>query len=122
MEYTGRNIPEVFLQAATKWKKDVIYRIKKDGQYSPFLWKDLSAVVEHFSLGLSSLGIRTGERIAILSESRPEWVSADLAILSLGAITVPIFPTYRQRDIEYIIQHSESCAVIIEGKKQWEKH
>ena len=110
---TVKNIPEMFVHNAQKYKRRPIFKVKKAGRYTNVVWDEVFDIVCYVSLGLSSFGIRKDDKVAILSENRPEWIYSDLAILSLGAVTVPIFPTYRRREVEYIINHSESRAVII---------
>ncbi|MBU1862467.1 MAG: long-chain fatty acid--CoA ligase [Candidatus Omnitrophica bacterium] len=117
----SKNIPEMFVAQAARRKGKTALKVKYEAAYRNILWDDLLNVVCDASLGFSQLGIRKDDKVAILSESRPEWIYTDLAILSLGAITVPIFPTYRQRDIDYIVKHSESRAIVISNVKQWGK-
>lgn len=57
---------------------------------------------------LDRLGIKKGDRAAILSENRPEWAYTDLAILSLGAVVVPVYPTASPKDMEYVLNHCEA--------------
>ena len=85
-------------------------------------WVHLSAQafverVKNVALGLAALGIRPGDRIALLSENRPEWSITDLAILSLGAINVPIYTTQAVDQIEYILTDSGTRAIFVSGKK-----
>ena len=69
--------------------------------------------VKNVALGLAGLGVRPGDRIALLSENRPEWSIADLAILSLGAINVPIYTTQALDQIDYILSDSGAKAIFI---------
>lgn len=90
---------------------------KVDGQ-----WINISAAtfverVKNIALGLATLGIRPGDRIALLSENRPEWSIADLSILSLGAINVPIYTTQAVDQIEYILSDSGAKAIFISNRK-----
>lgn len=121
MKKVEKNIAEMFHNRAMEFSGRVALMTKKEGRYDDVTWDAFYSIVCDFSLGLSLFGIRKDEKVAILSESCPEWMYADLAILSLGAVTVPIFPTYRNREVEYIIKHSESRVVIISGEKQWQK-
>ena len=59
--------------------------------------------VRHVTLGLAALGIKAGDRVALLSENRPEWSITDLAILSLGAVNVPIYTTQAVDQVEFIL-------------------
>jgi long-chain acyl-CoA synthetase len=83
--------------------------------------KELFERVRDVSLGLGALGVEAGDRVAIVSESRPEWLIADLGILCGGAITVPIYPTLSAPQAQYIL-HDSSCRVaIVSTRVQLEK-
>ncbi len=89
-------------------------------------WKSLSADevakrVKNIALGLYSLGVRFGDKVALLSESRPEWTMTDLGILSLGAIDVPIYTTQSLPQVEFIITNSESKLIFISTKQLYER-
>jgi long-chain acyl-CoA synthetase len=66
-----------------------------------------------FALGLASLGVDRGDRVAILSENRPEWPMTDFAALALGAMTVPIYTTYLAPQVEYILKDSDAKVVVV---------
>ncbi len=83
--------------------------------------KDIFERVRDLSLGLSALGIGAGDRVAIISESRPEWLIADLAILTAGAATVPIYPTLSAAPARYILHDSSAKAAIVSTRYQLEK-
>ena len=70
------------------------------------------------SLGLGGLGVTAGDRVAILSDSRPEWVMADLAILTLGGVTVPIYPTLPASQVRYILNDSEAVVIVAADAEQ----
>src|SRR4029453_17344035 len=89
-------------------------------------WVNITAAefverVKDVALGLAALGIRPGDRIALLSENRPEWSIADMAILSLGAINVPIYTTQAVDQIEFILTDSGAKAIFISNRKLY-KH
>jgi long-chain acyl-CoA synthetase len=73
------------------------------------------------SLGLRELGIQDGDRVAILSENRPEWAIADYACLTARCTDVPIYPTLPARQIEYILRDSGSVALVVSSAAQLEK-
>jgi long-chain acyl-CoA synthetase len=77
--------------------------------------------VRETSLGLMALGVAAGDCVAIISESRPEWAIADLAALSAGAVTVPIYPTQSAGQIEFILRDSGARIAIVSGAAQLEK-
>jgi len=73
--------------------------------------------IRRIALGLKSLGVQAGDRIALMSENRPEWSLADLAILSVGAVNVPIYTTQAVDQIQYILEDSGAKMLFISGKK-----
>ena len=74
--------------------------------------------VRDLSLGLGALGVESGHRVATLSESRPEWLIADFAALTRGAVTVPIYPTLPEAQVRYILADSGACAVVASDETQ----
>jgi len=68
--------------------------------------------IRALSLGLTALGLRRGDRVAIISDSRPEWVMTDLATLSAGAVTVPIYPTLSAGQARFILKES-GCRIAV---------
>jgi long-chain acyl-CoA synthetase len=85
-------------------------------------WKHLSGAeaivrVRNIALGLAKLGVKAGDRIAIISENRPEWSLADLAVLSLRAVNVPIYTTQAVEQIRFILENSGARMLLISGKK-----
>jgi long-chain acyl-CoA synthetase len=86
------------------------------------VWKHLSGAevigkIKNLALGLASLGVKAGDKIAIISENRPEWSLTDLAILSLCAVNVPIYTTQAVEQIRYILEDSGAKMLFISGKK-----
>jgi long-chain acyl-CoA synthetase len=77
--------------------------------------------VKAIAMGLAALGVKQGDRVAIISENRPEWSFVDLAILSLRAINVPIYTTQSIEQVRYILEDSGAKLLIISGRKIW-KH
>lgn len=73
--------------------------------------------IKHLALGLADLGVKAGDRVAIISENRPEWSLVDLAILSLRAINVPIYTTQAVEQIRFILEDSGAKILCISGKK-----
>jgi long-chain acyl-CoA synthetase len=77
--------------------------------------------VRHLAAGLLDLGIGAGDRVAIMSESRPEWVMADLAILSIGGVTVPIYPTLGSPQARYVLDDSGARLAVVSDAVQARK-
>ena len=90
------------------------------------VWNYLNGVevierVKRVAMGLAALGVKAGDRVAIISENRPEWSFVDLAILSLRAVNVPIYTTQAVEQIRFILENSGARMLFISGKKLW-KH
>ncbi len=77
--------------------------------------------IRELALGFGSLGVGAGDRVAIISESRPEWVLCDLAVLTLGAIVVPIYPTLSASQARYILADSGARLAVVSTRVQLEK-
>lgn len=92
-----------------------------NGQYIGITYHELAGKVKNFGLGMVSLGIEKGDKVALLSENRYQWAVADLAILAIGAITVPIFPTLIPPQVKHIIADSKARSIIVSTSKQLEK-
>jgi long-chain acyl-CoA synthetase len=79
----------------------------------PVPYREFGRRVEALSAGLASLGVSAGDRVAILSENRPEWGIAHFAVTSLGAVAVPILPDFHSDEIRTILAHAEARALIV---------
>lgn len=91
---------------------------KVGGAYRPVIWREHGRLVELVAGGLLKIGVERGERVAILSNTRPHWTWADLAILSAGAVTVPIYPTLNSPEIDYLLRHSGAVGLFLENSRQ----
>ena len=83
--------------------------------------KELFERIRDLALGFASLGIASGDRVAIMSESRPEWVMSDMALLALGAVVVPIYPTLSGVQARYILADAGAKLAVVSTKLQLEK-
>ncbi len=95
--------------------------VKREGRYREISWREMESSVRKLALGLSALGVEKGDRVAILSENRPEWPVSDLAVLSEGAVTVPVYPTSTSRQIAYVLDDSEAKVLIVSTAEQLRK-
>ncbi len=88
---------------------------KVDSVYRPWSWRRVAAEAARLSRALRQLGLEPGDRVVLVSENRPEWCVADLAVLGAGGITVPAYTTNTERDHAFILNHSEARMVICSG-------
>ena len=112
---------QLFFEAAERFKKPDALQYKKDGSYRPISHAEVLERVRRLARGLSSLGVRRGDRVAILSENRPEWAIADFACLTAGMTDVPIYPTIPAEQIAFILKDSGATAIFVSNKEQAEK-
>ncbi|MBX9770902.1 MAG: AMP-binding protein, partial [Candidatus Obscuribacterales bacterium] len=76
---------------------------KVAGSYRPVIWREHGRVVELVAGALLKLGVNRGDKLSILSSNRPQWTWADMATLSVGGVTVPIYPTLQSPEVEYLV-------------------
>ena len=91
------------------------------GTYQDISYTEFGASVTAFSKGLNGLGVRKGDRVAILSENRPEWAISDFGILKVGAVNVPMFSTLTAAQVGYILKDSGAKIICVSTEKQLEK-
>jgi long-chain acyl-CoA synthetase len=115
------SLPGLCLDAVLRHGKADAVSHKADGKWINMPAETFVERVKNCALGLASLGIRPGDRIALLSENRPEWSIVDMAILSLGAINVPIYTTQAIEQVEYILSDSGAKAIFISNRRLY-KH
>jgi long-chain acyl-CoA synthetase len=93
-------------------------RVKIEGTWRDVSWRALGEEVREVALGLIALGRKAGDAVGILSQSRAEWVRADFAILSIGGVTIPVYPTYPPETLAYIVRDSETRTLFVEDEHQ----
>lgn len=100
---------------ATYFPKDDALAGKENGVWVTYSTKQYIDKVNYISYGLMQLGVKKGDRIASISNNRPEWNFLDMALHQLGAIHVSIYPTISESDYEYILNHAEVKMVFVSG-------
>jgi long-chain acyl-CoA synthetase len=117
-----RTLTELFFGAIDRHGNlPVAMRARREGRWADISHRELAERVQHLSLGLRALGIAAGERVAILSENRPEWAIADYACLTARCTDVPIYPTLPARQIEYILRDAGVSAILVSNAVQLAK-
>ncbi len=116
-----RSIPDMLRSNATEFGSRLALKYRKQGALVTLTYAAYYERALMVTRGLCKMGVKPGDRIAILSENRAGWVIADMGILCTGAATVPIYPTNTPEQIEYMINHSGSRIVFVSGKFQYSK-
>ena len=101
--------------------RPVALRSKRDGRWVDLGYRELADRVQDLSIGLLELGVAPGDRVALLSENRPEWAIADYACLAARCTDVPIYPTLPSRHAEYILRDSSAVAILVSTPAQVDK-
>ena len=117
----ANTIFDLFLKTAQKYPKNKALLYKKGHHFESLTYSQLEALVFGFGSGLQSLGVEKGNRVAIISENRPEWVIADLALMAIGAISVPIHKVFSGPQIVKILAKTQPKVVIISDQSVLEK-
>jgi long-chain acyl-CoA synthetase len=115
---TARNLCDLFYGAAVTYDRPRHLLYKKDGEWRAFSSAEFRRAVEELSLGLRALGLEPGDRVAILSENRPEWAFADLATLAAAAVDVPVYATLTGPQVLYMLKDSEAGIVFVSNAAQ----
>jgi long-chain acyl-CoA synthetase len=113
-------VSELATWAAKTHSDTVAIRYTREGILHELSYVDLESSVNDIADGLIALGVRPGDRVALLAETRPEWTICDLAIASVGAICVPVYPTSSAEECAWVLGNSEARAVICENLGHFE--
>jgi long-chain acyl-CoA synthetase len=116
-----QTIPHFCIESFRRHDKPDALSFKIGETWERLSGSDAIERIRRIALGLSRMGVKAGDRIAIISENRPEWSLTDLAILSLRAVNVPIYTTQAVEQIRFILEDSGAKMLFISGKKLW-KH
>jgi long-chain acyl-CoA synthetase len=114
MDYASlRSLPAMFFGVARERAGRPFLWAKRDGEYQSLSWSEVGEAVNRLARGLIALGLDPGDRVALVSENRPEWVIADLAIMAAGGITVPAYVTNTVDDHRHILGNSGARLAIV---------
>jgi long-chain acyl-CoA synthetase len=108
-----RTLCDMFFYSVDTFRKPGHLRVKRDGQWCDISSAEYRETVEALSMALRGLGVVVNDRVAILSENRPEWAYVDLAALTMGAVDVPLYPTLTPSQMLYILRDSGAKVVFV---------
>jgi long-chain acyl-CoA synthetase len=114
-------VVNMFAERANTEPDRVALRYKRDGEWLGITWQEYAEAVRRAANGLLSIGVERGDCVSVISLNRPEWHEADIAIMSIGAVTVPIYVTNSPPQLAYIAGHSGSKAIFVENAGQLDK-
>jgi long-chain acyl-CoA synthetase len=114
MDYcTCPNLAAMFFAEAARQGGQPFLWAKHQGAYRPLSWDDAARQVTSLAKGLRALGLQRGDRAVLVSENRPEWIIADLAIMATGGITVPAYVTHTVEDYRHVLANCGAKLVVV---------
>lgn len=114
-------MPMLFENSVKKFPNNVLMMEKQNGKYVGTTYKEMQVLIHNFAAGLLSLGVKKGDRVALISEGRNDWVMSEMGIVFIGAVNVPISVKIEElNDLKFRLAHS-GCKFIIVSKSQLEK-
>jgi long-chain acyl-CoA synthetase len=118
----SRTLADLLPNSAARHGSDGAFLFKNDGgNWEETSYDKVAADVQALTLGFKALGIQRGDKVAILGNTRPEWTLFDFAAMSAGATVVPIYQSNSPAECQYVLEHSESRAVVVENEEQLAK-
>jgi long-chain acyl-CoA synthetase len=117
----SRTLADLLPLAAEAYGDAPAVRYKDGANWVDRSFSEVVEIVRPLALGLSELGVRKGDRVSILGNTRPEWTYFDFAALSIGATVVPIYQTNSPEECRYVLENSDAKVVVVEDDEQMEK-
>jgi long-chain acyl-CoA synthetase len=119
---TPDTFPKLLVERAAQYgSRKVAMREKEFGIWQEYTWADYLSHVRDFSLGLVALGLRPGDKVAIIGDNRPEWIWAELAAQAAGAVSVGLYQDSILKEVIYVIRHSDARFIVAEDQEQVDK-
>lgn len=114
-------IPRLLLDVVARRRGAAALRVKELGVYREVSWTELLGRVVRIGLGLYALGVRSGDRVAIIGDPLPDWLLADFAAQCLGAISFGLYPTSSRDEAEFVLRHGGACVLVAEDQEHVDK-
>jgi long-chain acyl-CoA synthetase len=112
-----QNLVEMFFRRASRAENAPFLSVRREGHWQALSWGKTARKVARMAAALRRLGLHSGDRVMLVSENRPEWCIADLAIMAAGCITVPAYTSNTERDHEHVLSDSGARAAIVSTQK-----
>ncbi len=114
-------LSRLFLDSCRTYVKPNRMLVKRDKAWTRISTAEIETAVRRLSLGLMELGLKPGDRVALLSENRPEWTQTDFAVLCAGGVTVPIYTSLLPDQVRYIIDDAAARIAVCSDLEMWRK-
>ena len=110
------NLPQIFFNNSELYENKTLFGFKINSSWEHLSWKNTKDLVLNISSALHEIGVKKNDKISIIADNSYKWCAVDLATISLGAITVPGYTTSNEEEISYLLSHSETSIVFVNGK------
>lgn len=114
-------LPELFLHATEKNRLDDALNFKRNGEWISISSEEMLSRIENIALGLFSLGLRKGDKVALLAANSPEWTLTDAGCLFAGIIDVPIYTTLAPQSVQYILNDSDAKFLFVDTRDAYDR-
>src|SRR5512142_995593 len=114
-------LPKAFVRAVATYGDRVAMREKEFGIWRPITWNDYLDRVKMIALGLMSLGLERGDKVALIGDNRPEGLWAEMGALCAGGVAVWIYQESLMDEVRYIVDHSDAKFLVGEGQEEVDK-
>lgn len=115
------NLVEMLYKTVKKFPQKNAFMWKEKGNYLRMTYETFWEKIYHIASGFAHLGIKTNDKVAILSNNNPAWGITDFALASIGAVSVPIYPTLPVEQTEFLLHNGDVKAVVVEDQEQYDK-
>ena len=115
------SVPDMLKRNTANFQERPALKYRQEGKFITLTYGAFYERVLMAARGLKKCGVKPGQTVAILSENRAGWVMADMGILSIGGVTVPIYPSNTPEQIQYVLNHSEARIIFVSSKVQYSK-
>jgi long-chain acyl-CoA synthetase len=110
------NLPQIFFNNSLSFQDKTLFGFKQDGDWKHLSWNKTNEIIECLVSGLNEIGVKKNDKISIIADNSYKWCIIDIAIISLGAITVPGYTSSNKEEIFYLLSHSETSIIFINSK------
>jgi long-chain acyl-CoA synthetase len=110
------NLPEIFLKNSLLFQDKTLFGFKEEGEWQRLSWNNTAQILENLASGLKEIGFKKNDKVSIIADNSYQWCIIDLAIISLGGITVPGYTTSNEEELSYLLSHSETSIIFINSK------
>ncbi|QDI92052.1 long-chain fatty acid--CoA ligase [Salicibibacter halophilus] len=115
------NLVEMLSQTVERYPDKEALMWKQNGSYTSMTYQGFWDHIKNTAFGLASIGVKPDDKVAILANSNPKWAISDFAIASLGAVSVPIYPTLPSNQVSYVLDNGDCTVAIVENDEQLQK-